>query len=444
MQTVFSGPLARLIGGGLLGLLAACAHANDLEIHGSNTIGAELAPALVAGYLKERNAASIRIQETRRENEKRVTASLSGKPFEARIEAHGSSTGFTGLNGGSAQIAAASRPAKDKEVALLASRADLRSPQSEHVVAIDGLAILVHPDNALSQLDKTTLAQIFAGQISNWQVLGGPDRPIHVYARDDRSGTWDTFRHLVLGSDYSLTDSARRYESNDQLSDDVSQDPAGIGFAGLASVRDSKVLAIADGGSAALLPSRLNVATEDYPLSRRLFMYSLGADDTPVTADFLDFVQSRKGQEIVQQTGYISQNIQAVEDDRGDSVPATLNSLTRDYQRLSVNFRFAEGRTKLDNKAQRDLDRLKRFLQSHHADGRDLMLIGYADKQSNELRAQMISELRALSVKKALRKEQDINVEAYTGYGHYAPVGSSGGEAGANRNGRVEVWFRQR
>jgi len=79
----------------------------------------------------------------------------------------------------------------------------------------------------------------------------------------------------------------------------------------------------------------------------------------------------------------------------------------------------------------------------NNASGSDLMLIGYADKQSNELRAQMISELRALSVKKALRTEQNIELKAYTGYGQYVPVGDSGGETGANRNGRVEVWFRK-
>ncbi|WP_242674304.1 substrate-binding domain-containing protein [Marinobacter halodurans] len=443
MPIAFVSRLALLASATLLAITSSLASANDLEIHGSNTIGARLAPALIAGYLNQAGASGVAIKSTPIENEQRVTGQLHGQPFEARVEAHGSSTGFKGLLEGSAQIAAASRPARDSEVQLLASRTQLRDRASEHIIAIDGLAILVHPSNPVSQLQKETLAKIFAGQISNWKQVGGPDQTIHVYARDERSGTWDTFHHLVLGKQYNLTAQAKRYESNDQLSDDVSRDPAGIGFTGLASVRDSKVLAIADGDSAALLPTRLNVATEDYPLSRRLFLYSLGADDSPITRDFLEFVQGPRGQDIVQQTGYISQNIQAVEDDRGDSIPASLRALTHDFQRLSVNFRFAEGRTHLDNKAHRDLARLKRFLDAHQANGSDLMLIGYADKQANELRAQMISELRALSVKKALRQEQGINMSAYTGYGHYAPVAGSGGAEGASRNGRVEVWYRR-
>ncbi|BES72244.1 phosphate ABC transporter substrate-binding/OmpA family protein [Marinobacter nanhaiticus D15-8W] len=417
--------------------------ANDLEIHGSNTVGAALAPALISGFLKQQGASDVQIQDATQENEKQITAQLSGDRFEARVAAHGSSTGFKGLASGAAQIAAASRPAKQKEVDLMASQTDLRARKSEHIIAIDGLAILVHPSNPLAKLDKVTLARIFAGQIDNWQALGGRNLPIHVYARDERSGTWDTFASLVLGDNYSLTAEAKRYESNDQLSDDVSKDPAGIGFAGLASVRDSKVVAISDGESAALLPTRLNVATEDYPLSRRLYLYSLGAADNHTTTAFLEFVQGSAGQDIVQETGYVSQNIQSVEDSLGDSVPQSLKTLTAHYRRLSVNFRFTEGRTKLDNKAHRDLERLKQFLDDHEAKGSDLMLIGYADKQSNELRAQMISELRALAVKKALRDEQAVNVQAYTGYGHYVPVGGSGGSEGASRNGRVEVWFRK-
>lgn len=443
VQIAFARRLIAFIAALPLLFLSLHATANDLEINGSNTIGARLAPALIAGYLKQQGAEAVQVQKTGQENEKTISGSLNDRPFVARVEAHGSSTGFKGLNAGTANIAAASRPAKEKEVVLLAGKTDLRDRASEHVIAIDGLAILVNPANPLTTLDKTTLARIFAGEIDNWRTLGGPDQSIHVYARDERSGTWDTFKHLVLAGQYSLTGTARRYESNDQLSDDVSRDPAGIGFTGLASVRASKLLAISDGESAALMPTRLNVATEDYPLSRRLFLYSLGAGDTPRTRDFLRFVQGPTGQDIVQATGYVSQNIQAVEDNRGDTIPASLHTLTQNFQRLSVNFRFSEGRTGLDNKAHQDMARLRQFLDSHNADGNDLMLIGYADKQSNELRAQMISELRALSVKKALRKEQAIDVSAYTGYGHYVPVGGSGGEAGASRNGRVEIWYRE-
>ena len=158
--------------------LNATARANELEIHGSNTIGARLAPALIEGYLEAQGGTGIATRPGKVDNEQVVTGNLAGRPFEAKVAAHGSGTGFSGLKSGESDIAAASRPAKEKEIALLAGMADLRDKASEHVIAIDGLAILVHSDNPISALDKKTLARIFAGEITNWKMLGGPDHAI--------------------------------------------------------------------------------------------------------------------------------------------------------------------------------------------------------------------------------------------------------------------------
>lgn len=426
----------------ILAFLPGLTFAYDLEIHGSNTIGATLAPMLMDGFLGELSGHTVNASATGTENETILSTTRDGQPLTVLIAAHGSSTGFTAMMANRADIWAASRSIKDKEIKALADRSDMTSADSEHVIAIDGLAILVHPSNPVSQLNIDTLAKIFAGKITNWSTVGGPDRTIQVYARDNRSGTWDTFQHLVLAGQYTLTGKALRYESNDQLSDDVSRDPTGIGFAGFASVRNSKLLAISDGNAPALKPSKLTVATEDYPLSRRLYLYTPGTTGKPLAQAFVDYAQSQAGQDIVARSGFFSQNPIAVDPVQGNTVPDTFKRLTEHYQRLSVNFRFAEGPTRLDNKAKRDLLRIQSYLSQHGKTGKDLMLIGFADQQSNELRAQMISELRALSVSKALR-QLGTPVPGHTGYGHYMPVGSAGGETGAQRNGRVEVWIQR-
>lgn len=425
-------------------LLAMMTHgihtlAADLQIHGSNTVGATLAPMLVSGYLEQLTGTAPALKPTGRENEQLITVADNGKQVKVMVAAHGSSTGYKALVEGKADIWASSRPAKPTEAEQFRNRADLTTLDSEHVIAIDGLAILVHPANPVSRLTIDTLGRIYAGQIRNWSEVGGPDRPIRLYARDDRSGTWDTFKSLVLGKQYTLAPSAVRYESNDQLSDDVSRDPAGIGFAGLASVRNSKVLAISEGDAPALKPNQLTVASEDYSLSRRLFMYTPGKPDGKLAAGLIDFALSSEGQKLVAESGFISQNPIAVKPEFDNSVPQSFHRLTAQYRRLTVNFRFAEGRTKLDNKALRDLRRVRHYLEQTGKTADDLMLIGFADQQSNELRAQMISELRALSVRKALGAEGIPDV-AYTGYGHYMPVGGRGSQ----RNGRVEVWVLSR
>lgn len=419
-------------------LLASETH---IEIHGSNTIGADLAPALVAGFLQKRSGQDAERQPGAQDNVLLIQAGQDDNALTARVAAHGSSTGFQALLDGTADIWAASRPAKPAEIDALAAEADLTALASEHIIAIDGLAILIHPDNPLTSLTLDQLGQIFAGDINNWAQLGGADLPIQRYARDSQSGTWDTFRNLVLGDRYQLAASTRRYESNDQLSDDVSQNPAAIGFAGLASIRDSKVVAVADGDAPALKPDRLTVASEDYPLTRRLFLYTREDNNSNLVNEFIAFVLSEQGQQIVDDNGGISQTPMAMDPEFDDNTPASFKSLTQNYRRLTVNFRFSEGHTRLDNKAQRDLTRVIDYLERENRQGSDLLLIGFADQQTSELRAQMISELRALSVVRALR-EKGTEVDAYTGYGHFMPVGRSGGRAGQQRNGRVEVWVK--
>lgn len=416
---------------------------SELEIHGSNTVGARLAPMLMSAYLQQYTGGQVSEQETSHENEKLLVAEKQGATVTVKIAAHGSSTGYKALASGQADIWASSRPVKDSEAEAMGDRADLTALDNEHVIAIDGLAILVHPANPVSEMSMDTLARVFSGAITNWSAVGGENRKITLYARDDRSGTWDTFKSLVLGKAHPLATSAKRYESNDQLSDDVSRDPSAIGFAGLASVRNSKVLAISDGDAPALKPNQLTVASEDYPLARRLFMYTPGQTTTGMARNFIEFALGADGQALVSESGFISQNPIAVKPEFGSTVPETFRRLTRDYLRLTVNFRFAEGRSRLDNKAKRDLQRIADYLRRENRRPDELMLIGFADRQSNELRAQMISEYRALAVRKALN-ELKIRDVPYTGYGHEMQIGSSGGDAGQRRNGRVEVWIRKR
>lgn len=422
----------------LVAIASFPAHAFDLQIHGSNTVGARLAPMLVKGFLEEANGEIPTAKGNGIENEQ----VLSAGGTRVLVAAHGSGTGFQALLAGQAQIWASSRPANARELEQAAGRANLLAADSEHVIAIDGLAILVHPGNPVSRLSVAQIGAIFAGEIANWKNVGGPDRDITLYARDDRSGTWDTFKSMVLRNGLTLHDSARRYESNDKLSDDVSRDPGGIGFTGLASVRNSKAIAVSDGNGPALLPTRLSVASEDYPLARRLYLYTLANQGGDTANQLIQFAHSPQGQALVDQSGFVSQNPIALDPDYDPATPDSFRQLTRRHQRLSVNFRFAEGHTRLDNKARRDLIRIRDYLLEHQHSGEDLMLIGFADRHNDELHAQMISELRALSVASALRQE-GVVTRSVTGYGHYMPVGEEGGAVGQYRNGRVEVWIRR-
>ncbi|WP_371925250.1 phosphate ABC transporter substrate-binding protein, partial [Pseudomonas sp. HMWF011] len=262
-----------------------------LRIQGSNTIGAALGPALVKGLMEYQGLQDVRAEPGAGVNEQRVVGKTrQGQTVTIEVAAHGSSTGFAALKNNRADLAAASRPIKDSELVDLDPLGDLKSPGAEHVIAIDGLAIIVNPRNPLNSLNTEQLAQIFNGEVSTWEALGGTGGPIHLYARDDQSGTFDTFRELVLSRrGQPLAPSAKRFESSEQLSDAVSQDPQGIGFIGLPSVRQAKAVAIVDGDSQPMLPLTSLIATEDYPLSRRLFFYLPPSSRNPWAKALVEF-----------------------------------------------------------------------------------------------------------------------------------------------------------
>src|SRR5690606_41819789 len=96
-----------------------------------------------------------------------------GNSIEVRIHAHGSGTAFKGLTDRSAQIGAASRPLRQAEARDLAAAGDMLSADAEQVIGLDGIAVIVHPDNPIQTLDLDQIAQVFAGWITDWRELGG-------------------------------------------------------------------------------------------------------------------------------------------------------------------------------------------------------------------------------------------------------------------------------
>ena len=412
-----------------------------LRIQGSNTIGADLGPALAEGFLQEQGLLKVHRENPDAANEQHIVGQTAqGKRVVIEVAAHGSSTGFTALKSASADLAASSRPIKDSELLSLQALGDLKSAAAEQVIAIDGLAIILHPGNPLQQLDTEQLARIFSGEVKTWEDLGGRGGAIHLYARDDQSGTYDTFKELVLGRrGKSLSSSAKRFESSEQLSDAVSSDPQGIGFIGLPYVRQAKAVAIADGASQSMLPLNSLIATEDYPLSRRLFFYLPPGNQNPWASALVAFAQSPQGQKIVAANGFISQTVHAMTVTPNALMPEGYQSLSRHAQRLTVNFRFEEGSASLDNKARQDLARVLDYIQRHDKTERAVTLVGFGDEKDDPARADLLSKLRAMAVRRELVKNGVVMREV-RGFGALMPVAANSADEGRIKNRRVEVW----
>jgi len=428
-----------------------------LRIHGSNTVGEKLAPELASAWLQAEGFSDIRRVEVAFE-EIELHARRGASTRVVEIHAHGSSTGFKDLASGSADVAMSSRPSTAADAVAAVGKLD--SSEQEIVLALDGLAVIVHPRNSQRNLSKSQLQAVFAGRIQDWSELGRSERGrsergrselgrseqgqprgrIVLHARDEKSGTWESFRTLVLGSE-ALSTSALRYESTAQLAAAVAADPAAIGFVGLAGVQGVRALGISDGG-AAVTPSREEVAVEDYPLSRRLYFY-LPASPHTLSRSFIEFCLARDGQALVEKVGFISQNIRAYAGVPRVDAPQDYQLLVKGAKRLSLNFRFGSGAAFLDNKAQRDLDRLAAFMQQPDQQDQSLMLLGFSDAdEALPVLAVALSNERVDYVANRLA-ERGVDPARSRGMGGAAPVAANDSQLGKQRNRRVEVWLRQ-
>ncbi len=409
-----------------------------LRLQGSNTVGAALAPALVEAWLKEQGFPEV---ERRQQGDALVIRGQGGtaEAIVVSIVAHGSSTAFSGLLKGEADLGMASRPIKGKERDELAVYGDMTAVGSEYVIALDGIAVIVHPQNPLTSLDKATLSDLFTGKLRDWKGLGGSGA-VHIYARDDHSGTYDTFSSLVLGK-AELTAGAQRFDSNHALAEAVAADPQGIGFVSLAEVGGNRALAIRDAEGATLSPSAFSVATEDYALARRLFFY-VPREGLPQAHALARFATSAAGQVVVMSEGLVGQQVLHARPALADEAPSEYRQLVDGAARYSINFRFNEGKVALDNKAQDDIQRLVEYVRSNNLRSHELILAGFADRhEALPLYSLDLSIQRADQVADQLIAEGLLNIRV-RGYGSALPVASNEIAQGRSKNRRVEVWVR--
>ena len=413
-----------------------------LRIAGSNTIGSSLGPALAEGFLKQQGATDVATHPGAQPEEKAVSGTLPGARSRSiiTVAAHGSATAFTGLGQGACDIGAASRKIKAEEVRALSGLGDMTSLASEHVLGLDGVAIIVNSANPLESLRVDQVGQIFSGALSDWSQVGGQPGPITVYARDDKSGTYDTFKTLILGSSPLLA-TAKRFEDSNLLSEAVSADREGIGFIGLPYIHSAKALAIASSGTQPLLPNLLTVATEDYALSRRLYLYTPENSQNKVARSFVEFALSKQGQDIVSNLGFVSQNIRLEQAAIPEDAPKTYRTLVEDAQRLSLDFRFRTGKSELDNKALVDLERMANFFSDFRYQSENILLLGFADTTGARGSNLELSLERARRVREEFER-RGLRPSVVEGFGSELPVAPNNSDEGREKNRRVEVWLK--
>jgi phosphate transport system substrate-binding protein len=215
----------------------------------------------------------------------------------------GSGVGIAALIDGEVDIAAASREMKTNEIE--AAKANGISPV-EHTIAYDGISVVVNPSNPVSELTFGQLRGIYNGSISNWKEVGGEDRPIVVISRDSSSGTYEYFKEAVLLGDEYRPDALTQPATGGVVGE-VSQNPNAIGYIGVAYLDKSIKSLSLDAGKGPEAPTSKNIISGAYPLSRPLYFYTNG-EPTGLTKEFINFVMSETGQNLVSEVGYFPVN----------------------------------------------------------------------------------------------------------------------------------------
>ena len=253
---------------------AGCGKPGKIIIRGSNTFGEELAPRLIAEYRKEHPTVVF------------------------DTEYKGTTYGMGALMVERCDIAAASRAVSTNELQLAKDR-DIEF--NDYVIGAYSVAVIVNAGSPIGNLTRDQVRDIFTGAVINWKEVGGPDAPIHLCSRDEISGTHLGFRELAMeNKPYAL--GLKAFTNYLGIIQKVAQDANGIGYASIDLVSKDGVKAVSIGEVA---PTIAAVNGGQYLYARVLHLYTDTKKESPPTRDFVQFVQSKRGQEILTQMGFV-------------------------------------------------------------------------------------------------------------------------------------------
>ncbi len=438
----------------------------EFSIIASDSMGNEFLPALIEAYALERGG-DLQVEFGGNGAAQFYVIDADGSVHSTITVNSGSYTdSFAALNSGEAVIGFF-RQAPSGAIIDRFSRlglGDLTSAGQEKIIALNGVTLVVHPDNPVKSLSMAEIVRIYSGEFDNWSQLGGLNAPISLYRLDANAGSTAFFaQKAVAVGGLSYTGSATVLQSDMLIAGAVSRDPNGIGISGIADAAIARILPLRSVCGQVMAPSRFALKSEEYPLAQRLYMYTTSAQRPDRASEFMDFVLSETGQMVVENAGYIGQNVMRLSlDEQGRRIANAVvaeNSITSlgdlqnllttvlESERLSLTFRFINGTSELDNRAQGDISRLANMIRGGEFDNKQILILGFTDNIGSEAEKARFSQARAELVRESIINATGAsnlgNVKITpVGYGSTSPLACNKTETGQYTNNRVEIWVR--
>ena len=327
-----------------------------------------------------------------------------------------------------------------------------------HAVALDALVPIMAPGNPMPRISTTDLARVLAGEVENWAQVGGPDMPLVLHG-------------LEAGADLQQALSARLgrdvtalvvHATLGELAEAVAADPWAIAVTERAALGKARLLALTDSCGFPLLPTRLAVKAQDYPLTMPVFFLTPRHRLPLVAREFLEFLSSPEAQGAIARAGYIDRRaerqpmtadgLRLINAIKGAGDETTLDDLKRlvaamdGADRLSLTFRFEGGTTTLDATSQNSLTDLAQMLEAGLFKGQALTFAGFSDGSGAAGANVKLAQSRAEAVLAALQalvpgmpEDQLPRIEAF---GEALPMACDETGAGRRLNRRVELWAK--
>lgn len=260
-----------------------------------------LAIGVLAMSFSGLNAQKIKGSDTVLPLSQKEAEAYGKKGGKVSVTGGGSGVGIAALMDGSTDIAQSSRKIKFTEKTKMS---EAGKQVREVIVAYDAIAVVVNPNNKVSQLSRAQLEGIFTGKIKNWKEVGGDDMKIIVYSRETSSGTYEFFKESVL-KNKNYASSVLSMPATGAIIQSVKQTKGAIGYVGLAYLnKEVKALKVSYNGKTYVEPSVANAKNKTYPVVRPLYYYYELKKEKQVKP-YINFVLSSDGQNIVQNVGYI-------------------------------------------------------------------------------------------------------------------------------------------
>ncbi|WP_159087099.1 phosphate ABC transporter substrate-binding/OmpA family protein [Loktanella sp. Alg231-35] len=436
----------------------------DLVMVGSDNVGEDLMPLVMEPFAEILNATVSGPVEFPDDIAQFVFMPISGgAPFVIEIESNDSEIGIDRLIDGTADIAMASGPPDQNQIAALAAqgRGNLLDASQEYIVGVDSVLMTVHTSNPVDALSRQRLVQIYTDEIVNWSQVGGANLQIMPGARDGGSARRN-FENWAFGQGRDLSPGTAELDKGRDMREFVQDNPGAIGYSISDNIGDTKPIDLILDCGVVTEATPFKSKAEEYLLGRRIRLYVDNQNPKPEVQQLVSFMVSPAADPYVAESGYFSLGI--VEDDRAlarlsdaaliGQPASTGRAARRDVQtqlvgasRLSLTIRFDTDEFALDSKALRDLDRLVNYMGRPENADREFIFVGFADTVGQYVYNTQLSRNRAQQVLQRVQSHANAGPLRYmnmstVGLSEAGPVSCNDDAYGRSRNRRVEVWVR--